>query len=192
MNSLKFAIGDEDQVKITGLRNMLQSQGHMVSCEESDGPSLLRKIRSVLPDFVIVDYNIRGMKGIEIARIVQGDRIAPVLLTAESSHDIFIREMGNENFPYIIKPFSKTQLIGTIEFVYNNYKRLLDLEKEVQELKNMLENRKLVERAKGILIDTYNMKEKDAFRYIQKRSMDECRPVEDIAKRIIEKSKKNK
>lgn len=190
MDILKFAIGDEDELNMAVIRNMLQSKGHIISCEENDGPSLLRKIRSIIPDFVIVGYNIQGMKGAEIARIVQGDRIAPVLLIAESSQDIFIREMGNENFPYIIKPISEIQLLGTIEYVYNNFKRLVNLENEVSELKEMLETRKTVERAKGILIDKYDMKEKDAFRYIQKRSMDECKPVLEIAKRIIENIKK--
>jgi response regulator NasT len=94
-------------------------------------------------------------------------------------------------FPYIIKPLSEVQLLGTIDYVYNNYKKLINLENEVMQLKKMLESRKLVERAKGILIDVYNMKESDAFRYIQKRSMDECKPVEEIARRIIE-NKSNK
>lgn len=187
MDSLKFAIGDEDKLNILNIKNILQSRGHVVSCEEEDGPSLLRRIRSINPDFVIVSYGMRGMKGLEIARIVESDRICPVLLTAESSQDIFVREMGNESFAYLIKPISEIQLIGTIEFVYNNFKRLADLEGEVLKLKNMLEARKITEKAKGIIIDKFNMKEKDAFRYIQKRSMDECKPVLEIAKRIIEK-----
>lgn len=187
MDSLKFAIGDEDKLNILNIKNILQSRGHVVSCEEEDGPSLLRRIRSINPDFVIVSYGMRGMKGLEIARIVESDRICPVLLTAEISQDIFVREMGNESFAYLIKPISEIQLIGTIEFVYNNFKRLAGLEGEVLKLKNMLEARKITEKAKGIIIDKFNMKEKDAFRYIQKRSMDECKPVLEIAKRIIEK-----
>jgi two-component system, response regulator PdtaR len=190
MDSLRFVIGDGDEINIIALRNILQSAGHVIGCEERDGPSLIRKVRSIMPDFVITAYNIPGMNGSEIARIVQGGGIAPVLLIAESSQDIFIREMGNETFPYIIKPISPVQLLGTIEYVYSNFKRLKSLENEVQELKTMLETRKLVERAKGILMDTYGMKEKDAFKYIQKRSMDECKPVVDIAKRIIDKNKK--
>jgi len=186
VNTLKFAIGDDDKSSVTVIRNILQAKGHTIVCEESDGPSLLRKIRSTNPDFIIVSYNMQGMKGSEIARIVQRDRIAPVLLTADSSQDIFIREVGGENFPYLIKPISQIQLLGTVEYVYNSFKRLIDLEKEISELKTMLETRKLVERAKGILIDRYDMKEADAFRYIQKRSMDLCKPVSEIAKRIIE------
>ena len=189
MDILKFAIGDEDEKNIANIRNILQQKGHLIACEERDGPSLLRKIRSISPDFVIVGYNIPGMKGLEIARIVEGDKIAPTLIIADSSQDIFLREMGNESFVHIIKPISQMQLLGTIDFVYNNFKRLINLEKEVSELKNMLETRKAVEKAKGIIMDKYDMKEKDAFRYMQKRSMDECKPVFDIAKRIIEKSK---
>lgn len=188
MDTLRFAIGDQDELNIKVIKNALQSNGHYVVCEENDGPSLLRKIRSIIPDFVIVGYNISGMKGPEIARIIQGDGIAPVLLIAESSQDIFTREMGDEYFPYLIKPVSESQLLFTVEFVYNNYKKMMDLKNEVSRLKEMLETRKLVERAKGILIDKYNMKEKDAFRYIQKRSMDECKPVQEIARRIIEKN----
>lgn len=190
MDILKFAIGDEDELNILMIKNILQSKGHILMCEENDGPSLLRKVRSTIPDFVIVGYNIQGMKGPEIARIVQGDRIAPVLLIAESTENIFSREMGNESFPYIIKPISEIQLLGTIDYAYNNFKRLVELEKEVLELKATLEVRKMLERAKGILIDNFNMKEKDAFRYIQKRSMDECKPIADIAKRIIESNNK--
>jgi two-component system, response regulator PdtaR len=189
MDILKFAIGDEDEKNIANIRNILQLKGHLIACEEKDGPSLLRKIRGLSPDFVIVGYNIPGMKGLEIARIVENDRIAPTLLIADSSQDIFLREMGNESFAYIIKPISQMQLLGTIDFVYNNFKKLIDLEKEVLELKNMLEIRKAMEKAKGIIMDKYDMKEKDAFRYLQKRSMDECKPVFDIAKRIIENNK---
>jgi len=190
MNSLRIAIGDEDELNIGIIKSILLSKGHKVICEERDGSSLLRKVRSLMPDFVIVSYNIPGIKGIEIARIIQQDEIAPVLLMADNSQDIFVREMGEEYFPYIIKPVIPVQLLGTIDFVYNNYKKMLDLQKEVSQLKNMLETRKLVERAKGILIDDYGMKERDAFRFIQKRSMDECKPIADIAKMIIEKSKK--
>jgi response regulator NasT len=192
MNTLKFAIGDEDELNITLIKGILQSNGHTVICEEGDGPSLLRKIRSLIPDFVIVGYYLGGMKGSEIARIIQSDRIAPVILIAESSQDIFVREMGNESFPYIIKPVSEIQLMGTIDYVYSNFVRMMSLEKEILELKSTLETRKLVERAKGILIDNYGMKESDAFRYIQKRSMDECRPVVEISKRIIENCKNKK
>jgi two-component system, response regulator PdtaR len=190
METLKFAIGDEDKSSILVIKNILQSNGHVVACEENDGPSLLRKVRGVIPDFVIISYDIPGMKGSELARIIEGDRIAPVLLLTDSSKDIFIRGVGNENFAYIIKPVSQLQLLGTIEYVYNNFKRLVDLEREVLELKTLLETRKQVDRAKGIIMDKYNMKEQDAFRYIQKRSMDECKSVLEIAKRIIENNNK--
>lgn len=189
MDTLRFAIADEDKNTMLLIKNILHLKGHQVICEENDGSSLLRCVRSMLPDFVIAGYNLPGIKGPELARIIEGDRIAPVLLVAASSQDVFVRKIGSESFPYIIKPISEIQLLGTIDFVYNNFKRLKDLENEVIELKSALEIRKLVDKAKGILMDLYNMKEKDAFRYIQKRSMDECRPVEEIAKRIIDKSK---
>lgn len=186
MDILKIAIGDEDEFNIALLKNILQPKGHIITCEEKDGPSLLRKVRGSIPDFIIIGYNIQGINGPELARIIQGDRIAPVLLIADSSQDIFVREIGNESFAYIIKPVFESQLLGTIEYVYNNFRRLIDLENEVIELRKMLEIRKLLDRAKGILIDTHNMKESDSFRYIQKRSMDECKPIEEIARRIIE------
>lgn len=188
MNSLNFAIGDADIKSTTLIKNMLQNSGSRVICEEWDGPSLLRKIRSTMPDFVIVGYNISGMKGIEIARILHNDRIAPVLLIADNSQDVLVRQIGSEHFPYIIKPFSQDQLLCTIDIVYDSFRKMVTLENEVLKLKKTLETRKVVERAKGILIDIYNMKEKDAFRYIQKRSMDECRPIAEIAKRIIDKN----
>lgn len=192
MDTLKFAIGDEDKSSIAIIRNILQSNGHIIVCEENDGPSLLRKIRSIMPDFVIVGYNISGIKGPEIARIVQEEGIAPVLLIAENSKDIFVREIGDQNFAFLIKPVSPVQLLSTIGFVYNNFRRLTDLEMKVMELKTTLETRKLVEIAKGILIDNYNMKEKDAYAYIHKMSMDKCKPIVEIARKIIQKAKKNK
>lgn len=192
MDNLRIAIGDSDEKGIIPLRNILQAKGHKIVCEEKDGPSFLRKLRSISVDFVIVGYNMQGINGSELARIVQGDKVAPVLLIADSSQDIFIRSIGEENFAYIIRPFSEAQLLGTIDYVYNNYTKVTNLEKEVTELKKKLEVRKLTDRAKGILIDLYNMKESDAFRYIQKRSMDECKPIEEIAERIIEKSRNKK
>jgi AmiR/NasT family two-component response regulator len=190
MDRLRIAIGDDDEFDIKILKGMLQSNGHNVICEDTDGSSLLRKIRSMMPDFVIAGYNMPGIKGLQIARIIQENNIAPVLLTAKSSEDVFVRKMGDEYFPYIIKPITEDKLLFTIEFVYNNFKKISTLQNEVYKLKNMLETRKNVERAKGILMDKYNMGEKDAFRYIQKRSMDECEPIDKIAKRIIENAKK--
>ncbi|HBM80804.1 MAG TPA: response regulator [Clostridiaceae bacterium] len=189
MDTLRFAIGDEDENDLFLLRNILQSNGYTIACEETDGPALLRQIRILTPDFVITSFDMPGIGGSEIARIVQGDRIAPVLIVAESSQDIFARNMGNESFPYILKPVSEMHLLSAIEYIYNSFKKLSDLEREVAELKKTLEDRKAVDRAKGILMDRYNMKEKDAFRYIQKRSMDECKPIAEIAKRIIDKTK---
>jgi response regulator NasT len=193
MDTLKFAVGDADELNKAVIKSILQSKGYSIACDERDGPSLLRKVRSILPDFVIISCNIPGMKGSEIARIVEGDRIAPVILIADSPQDMLAREMGSDNFAYILKPVSEIQLIGTIEFVYSYFKRLVNLEHEVSELKEMLETRKLVEKAKGILMDKFNMKEKDAFKFIQKKSMDECAPITDIARKIIDyvKDKKN-
>lgn len=187
MDSLKFAIGGIDQLNMVIIRNILLSKGNTICCEEDDGASLLRKIRSMEPDFVIIGYNILGMNSMEIARIVQSDRVAPVLIIADSTLDISIRDMGDEYFPSIIKPISEIQLLTTIEFSYINYKRMVNLENQIKDLKNTLEERKIIEKAKGILIDSFKMKEKDAFRYIQKRSMDECKSAVDIAKRIINK-----
>lgn len=192
MDNLRFAIGDSDETGIVLIRNILQSKGHIIVCEERDGPSFLRKLRTIGADFIIAGYNIQGINGPELARIAQGDKLAPVLLIADSSQDLFVRNIGEETFAYIIKPFSETQLLGTIDYVYNNFKRMTDLENQVMELKKKLEARKVMDKAKGILIDMYNMKESDAFRYIQKRSMDECKPIEEIAERIIEKSRNKK
>lgn len=187
MESLRVAVGSEDEISRIAIRNILQAAGHTVIYEETDGPSLLRKIRGMSPDFVIASMNLPGIKGVEIARIVQEDGIAPALLIADGSQNIFSIEMGNNNYAYIIKPISSQQLLGTMEFVYNSYKKMRGLQDEINKLKNMLETRKAVDLAKGILIDQFNMKEKDAFRYLQKKSMDECKPIHDIADRIINK-----
>lgn len=190
MDNLRFALGGSDKLNIEHIRGILLSQGHSVVCEDDDGPSLLRSVRSLIPDFVIASYELPGMKGPEIARIIEGDRLAPVLLIAENSEDMPEARIGSENFAFLIKPVSEVQLMTTVEYVYGNYRRVCELEEEVSKLRETIDSRRIVERAKGILMDRYDMKEKDAFRYIQKRSMDECKRASDIAKQIVEKYQK--
>jgi len=126
------------------------------------------------------------MDGIDAANILNSEKIAPVvLLTAYSDMDLINRAKEAGVFAYLVKPFRESDLRPAIEVAISRYKEFLALEEEVSELEDKLETRKLIERAKGILMDQYGLKEQEAFRRIQVQSMNTRKSMKEIAEAII-------
>ncbi|MCJ7618593.1 MAG: response regulator [Anaerolineae bacterium] len=186
MEQPRVIVADDESIVRMDLREMLESLGYLVVGEVGDGESAVHLSRELKPSIVIMDIKMPGMDGIEAGRILTEERIAPVLLlTAYSQQDLVDRAKDAGVMAYIVKPFQESDLAPAIEVALRRWSEFRALEREVEDLKEALETRKLVDRAKGILMDTQGLSEADAFRRIQKTSMDQRKPMKDVAEAIV-------
>lgn len=186
MERPRVIVADDESIVRMDLREMLESLGYLVVGEAGDGESAIHLSRELKPNIVIMDIKMPGMDGIEAGRILTEERIAPVLLlTAYSQQDLVERAKEAGVMAYIVKPFHEADLAPAIEVALRRWQEFRSLEMEVEDLKEALETRKLVDRAKGILMDTQGLSEADAFRRIQKTSMDQRKPMKEVAEAIV-------
>ncbi|MCS7201212.1 MAG: response regulator [Dictyoglomus sp.] len=184
--SVKVLIAEDEPIVRMDLRELLESQGYQVIGEASDGRSAVSIARREKPDVVIMDIRMPGMDGIEAAKILTEEEIAPVIfLTAYSDKELVEKAKEVGIVAYLVKPFKETDLFPAIEIAIARFKEFIQLKEEVKDLKDALETRKLVDRAKGLLMDFEGLKEHEAFRLIQKASMDKRKPMKEIAQAII-------
>jgi len=182
----RVIVADDESIVRMDLREMLESLGYLVVGEAGDGESAVHLSRELRPDIVIMDIKMPGMDGIDAGKILTEERIAPVLLlTAYSQQDLVDRAKDAGVMAYIVKRFHEADLAPAIEVALRRWKEFRTLEQEVEDLKEALETRKLVDRAKGILMDTQGLSEADAFRRIQKTSMDQRKPMKEVAEAIV-------
>jgi response regulator NasT len=181
----RVIIADDESLIRMDLREMLTNLGYLVVGEVGDGRSAVNLARELRPDIVVMDIKMPDMDGIEAAKILTEEQIAPViLLTAFSQQDLVERAKEAGVVGYLVKPFKEPDLTPAIEVALARFKEFQALRKEVDDLKLAFETRKLVDRAKGILMDTQGLTEADAFRKIQKMSMNLRKPMKDVAEAI--------
>ncbi len=186
MERTRVIIADDESLIRMDLREMLLNLGYLVVGEVGDGRSAVNLARELRPDVVIMDVKMPDMDGIDAARILTEERLAPViLLTAYSQKDLVERAKEAGVVGYMVKPFRESDLVPAIEVALARFKEFESLHKEVDDLQVALETRKLVDRAKGILMDSQGLNEADAFRKIQKMSMNTRKPMKEVAEAII-------
>ena len=186
LERVRVIIADDESVICMGLREMLSDLGYLVVGEAGDGRSVVNLARELRPDVVLMDIKMPDMDGIEAAKILTGERIAPVvLLTAFSQRDLVERAKESGVVGYLVKPIEEADLSPAIEIALARFGEFRELEKEVDTLQDQLETRKLVDRAKGILMDTQGLTEAAAFRRIQRMSMNTRKSMKEIAQAII-------
>ena len=186
MDRTRVIIADDESLIRMDLREMLLNLDYLVVGEVGDGRSAVNLARELKPDVVIMDIKMPDMDGIDAAKILTEERIAPViLLTAYSQKDLVERAKEAGVVGYMVKPFREDDLVPTIEVALARFKEFEALHKEVDDLQLALETRKLVDRAKGILMDTQGLNEAEAFRKIQKMSMNTRKPMKEVAEAII-------
>jgi AmiR/NasT family two-component response regulator len=177
---------DEALIRLD-LKELLEEEGYEVVGEAGDGEAAIRLARELRPDLVVLDIKMPGLDGLSAAERIAEERIAPVLiLTAFSQKDLVDRAAQARAMGYLVKPFQKGDVIPAIEMAVARYGEMVALEDEVADLGERLEARKLVDRAKGLLMDRYGMKEADAFRFLQKAAMDGRLRMAEVARRVLE------
>lgn len=186
MKRTRILIADDESLILMDLREMLTNLGYLVVGEANDGRSAVNMARELRPDLVIMDIKMPDMDGIEAAQVLTAEKIAPVLLlTAYSQQDLIERAKEAGVVGYLVKPFRESNLAPAVEITLSRFQEFQTVQKEVEDLKEALETRKIVDRAKGILMDSQGLSEQDAFRRIQKMSMNTRRPMKEIAEAII-------
>ena len=186
MERVRVVIADDESVICMDLREMLNNLGYLVVGEAGDGRSAVSLARELRPDVVLMDVKMPDMDGIDAAKILTEDRVAPVvLLTAFSQKDLVERASAAGVVAYLVKPIEEADLSPAIEIALARFAEFRELEKEVDDLQDQLETRKLVDRAKGILMDSQELSEAAAFRRIQKMSMNTRKSMKEIAQAII-------
>jgi AmiR/NasT family two-component response regulator len=182
----RVIIADDESLIRQDLQEMLTNLDYLVVGEVGDGRSAVNLARELRPDVVIMDIKMPDMDGIEAAAVLTKEHIAPVvLLTAYSQRELVGRAKEAGVAGYIVKPFQESDLAPAIEVALARFREFRAMEKEVGDLKQALETRKFVDRAKGILMDTQGLTEADAFRKIQKMSMNTRKPMKEVAEAII-------
>ena len=186
MDRTRVIIADDESLIRMDLREMLVNLGYLVVGEVGDGRSAVNLARELKPDVVIMDIKMPDVDGIDAAKILTEERIAPViLLTAYSQKDLVERAKEAGVVGYMVKPFRESDLVPAIEVALARFKEFEALHKEVKDLQLALETRKLVDRAKGILMDSQGLSEAEAFSKIQKMSMNTRKPMKEVAEAII-------
>ena len=183
---LRMIIADDESLIRLDLREMLIHLGYDVIAEAGDGRLALELARKLLPDLVIMDIKMPEVDGITAAEELTRERIAPVvLLTAYSDLVLVDRAKEAGVVGYVVKPFRETELMPVIELSMARFDEFRALEREVGGLKEALETRKLIERAKGILMEVHGLREAEAFHRIRKTSMDARKSMKDVAEAIL-------
>ena len=184
--AMRVVIAEDEALIRLDLREMLIEEGFDVVGEAGDGEQAVALANELLPDVVICDIKMPKMDGIAAAAQIAGKRIAPVvMLTAFSQRDLVEKARDAGAMAYLVKPFQKRDLLPAIEMATSRFAEIKALEAEVTGLRDRLEARKLIERAKGTLMSVHGMSEPAAFRWIQRAAMDNRTSMRAVADLVL-------
>ncbi|WP_307845344.1 response regulator [Planomonospora sp. ID67723] len=182
----RVVIAEDEALIRLDLKEMLEEDGYAVVGEAGDGEAAVKLASELRPDLVILDVKMPVLDGISAAEQIVSQRIAPCLiLTAFSQRDLVERARDAGAMAYLVKPFTKSDLVPAIEMAVSRHEEFAALEREVGTLSERLETRKLVERAKGLLMAEHGWSEPQAFRWIQKASMDRRLSMREVAQIVV-------
>ena len=184
--TIRVVIAEDEAIIRLDLRETLEEEGYEVAGETGRGDRAVDLIREQRPDLAILDIKMPGMDGLEVARVITDERICGVLiLTAFSQREVVEQARDAGALAFLVKPFQKSDLIPAIEVAMGRFRELQTISGQRDKLEEQLESRKVIDRAKGKLMDDFGMKESDAFAYIQRTAMSERGRMRSVAERIL-------
>jgi AmiR/NasT family two-component response regulator len=187
--NINILIADDESLIRMDLKEILQENGYNVIGEAKDGKEVLAFFDKITPDLLILDIKMPELDGLQTLKMLNNSdeypRVPVIMLTAFSQPELIEQAVGLGVFAYIVKPIKESDLLPAIEITIARANEMNFIQQEVGKLKETLEIRKLVEKAKGILMKNYSLNESEAFRKMQKLSMDTRRPMKEIAEEII-------
>jgi two-component system, response regulator PdtaR len=182
----RVVIAEDEAIIRLDLRETLEEEGYEVVGETGRGDQAVELVRSLRPDVAVLDVKMPGLDGIEAARLISSERLcATLILTAFSQRDVVEQARDAGALAYLVKPFQKTDLVPAIELAIGRFRELQALAGEVDSLQEQLDTRKIVDRAKGVLMDAHGLSEQAAFDFLQKRAMNERARMRDIAEQVL-------
>ena len=184
---IRVLIAEDEALIRLDLKEMLEEEGYTVVAEVGDGQQAVDRAAELRPDLVILDIQMPVLDGLSAAEQIASARIAPVIvLTAFSQRELVERARDAGAMAYLVKPFSKNDLVPAIEVARGRFAEMTALDGEVRTLEERLETRKVVEQAKGRLMANQGMTEAEAFRFIQRTAMNERTSMKALAQRILQ------
>jgi response regulator NasT len=183
----RVLVAEDEALIRLDLVEMLREEGYEVAGEAADGDEAIKLATELRPDLVILDVKMPKVDGIEAASVIAGGRIsAVVILTAFSQRDLVERARDAGAMAYLVKPFAKRDLVPAIELAMSRFAEVQALENEVAGLTERLETRKVVERAKGLLMSKQGLSEPEAFKWVQRTAMDRRTTMKVVAEAVID------
>ena len=188
--STRVVIAEDEAIIRLDLKETLEEEGYVVVGETGRGDEVVELVREHRPDLAILDIKMPGQDGLAAARQIRdiSRDTALLILTAFSQRDLVERARDAGALAYLVKPFQKSDLVSAIEVALGRAAEMRALEREVSSLEETLQTRKLVDRAKGMLMDKHGLREGDAFRWIQKRAMSSRLTMRKVAEQVIDGS----
>jgi AmiR/NasT family two-component response regulator len=184
---VRVVIAEDEAIIRLDLKELLVEEGYDVVGETGRGDEAIELVREQHPDLVILDIKMPGLDGLSAARHVAGERMAAVLiLTAFSQRELVEQARDAGALAYLVKPFQKSDLIPAIEIALGRFAEMTLLDRDINELQERLDARKLIDRAKGRLMDDHGLTEADSWRFLQQQAMSNRVRVDDIAHRVLD------
>jgi len=185
--SRRVLIAEDEALIRLDLKEMLAEEGYSVVGEAGDGEQAVALATELKPDLVIMDVKMPKMDGIQAAATITNEQIAPVImLTAFSQPDLTARAIEAGAMAYLVKPFTKNDLLPAIELAVARYAEMVQLRAEFADVSERLEVRKIIDRAKGLLMTKQKMTEPEAFRWLQRAAMDRRTSMKEIAQAVLD------
>ncbi|HET6315095.1 MAG TPA: response regulator [Chloroflexota bacterium] len=182
----RILVAEDEPIARMDLREMLENLGYNVVGEAGDGVAAVNLARALKPDLVLMDIKMPEQDGISAAQTLAQEKVTPVLLlTAYSDREFVDRAVDAGVMGYLVKPFAEAQLKPAIEVALERWRETRQIQQDLSQTQEILETRKLVERAKGVLMDSQNLKEAEAFRRIQRLSMNSRKSMREVAEAIL-------
>ncbi len=182
----RVVIAEDEAIIRLDLKETLEEEGYEVVGETGRGDEAVELVKQHAPDVAILDIKMPGLDGLSAAREIAGERRAAVLiLTAFSQRDLVEQARDAGALAYLVKPFQRSELIPAVEVAIGRFREMRALAEQNQSLEDQLETRKLVDRAKGKLMDEHQLAEADAFAFVQKTAMRERLTMKAVAERVI-------
>jgi response regulator NasT len=179
-------IAEDEAIIRLDLKETLEEEGYEVVGETGRGDKAIELVRELHPDLAILDIKMPGMDGLAVARLINSERLCGVLiLTAFSQREVVEQARDAGALAYLVKPFQKSDLIPAIEVAIGRFREMQTLSGAVDKLEEQLETRKVIDRARGVLMDECNLREQEAYAFIQRTAMSERSKMRDVAERVL-------
>jgi two-component system, response regulator PdtaR len=182
---VRIVIAEDEALIRMDLREMLEDEGHEVVGEARDGAQAIELARAKRPDIIFMDVKMPNVDGIEAARTISAESIAPVVMVTAYSQASIIDEAARAGaMGYVVKPFTRAEIVPAMQIAVSRFAEMAALAEQVADLEERLETRKLLDRAKGILM-TGGITEPEAFQRLQRQAMDKRRSLREVAEAVI-------